>query len=183
MRASHFASAVVLIALLLWPCAAADAQVPPATDYCREMRELGSQANCESPAADAQVPPAAPIVVPITELALAPEKYIGRPIEVRDLICYYAKLDDYRCISLRARPVAVIFPVNITGPDAKAAIEQNCDQYEKATRSPRCRVTLRFTILGDDEINEDLVSGYQRRVIISPADAEAILPQPRGRRR
>lgn len=115
------------------------------------------------------------IVAPIEEIALAPRKYVGKPVEVRGLFCYYADVGDYRCNAVNQEsPMAVVFAKAITPDAARQAIEANCDTAEKAIRSQRCRVTLRFSY-DEDDVDQDLVGGSIDRIIVRPDTAEAIL--------
>jgi hypothetical protein len=167
------------------PAAADDLIGPAARDINRLLDSQQGGGSAPAPARSlldeaqgsfaAEQGPAPPKVVPLVELTLAPRKYAGQAIEVRDLICYDADVSDYRCLALRIGVPAVIFLEKITG--AVAQIEQNCDQLDMATHSPKCRVALRFTFEIDD-LTEDLISGYQRRLIFRPATAEAIVGAP-----
>lgn len=118
-------------------------------------------------------------VVPLTELGLAPKKYEGKPIEVRNLVCYYADVGDYRCVSPQFGNPVVVFTAELTGD--RERVEQNCDKAHKAFRSPRCRVNLRFSFDAEG-VEDDLISGNVIRHIIRPASAEVVAaPQPRRR--
>lgn len=113
----------------------------------------------------------APKVVALSELGLSPRKYAGKPIEVRNLVCYYADVGDYRCVSPLSAPVVVFFTKVLTG--AVKQIEQNCDEFEKAMRAAKCRVALRFTFAVED-IEDDQMSGSVQRRIFRPESAEAV---------
>jgi hypothetical protein len=68
--------------------------------------------------------------------------------------------------------MAVIFTKTITPDAARQAIETNCDTAEKAMRSPRCRVTLRFSY-NDGDVDEDVVMNINR-IIVRPDSAEVV---------
>ena len=36
-------------------------------------------------------------VVSLVDLTIGTKKYMNKPIEVKNLMCYYADVDDYRC--------------------------------------------------------------------------------------
>jgi hypothetical protein len=121
----------------------------------------------------------APKVVPLSELGLSPRKYADKPIEVRNLICYFADVDEYRCVEPRSMTPVAVFAKTLTPDAARKIVEDNCDQAEKAFKSPRCRVTLRFRFSNDD-VDTDFVGNMRERHVVK-VDAAEIVPA-QGRR-
>jgi hypothetical protein len=145
-----------------------------ATEAYQGMRAIEAALGVSGVKASRELPSGPLVVAPISEIALAPRKYFGKPIEVRGLFCYYADVEDYRCNAIiPAAPLAVIFTKAITPAAARQAIEANCDTAQKAIRSPRCRVTLRFSY-DEDDVDEDTVQNINR-VIVQPDSVEAIM--------
>lgn len=124
-------------------------------------------AQKDAPVAPAPEPPAKTFkVVDVADLYVGPNKYAGRDIEVRNLKCYFADKDDYRCIAPGAVHVA-IFSKTVEPALARQWMEDKCDQIRTAVTSSRCTFHLRFTYSADDFEN-DVVSGMQQRVVITP---------------
>ena len=123
---------------------------------------------------DTEPSPTRPVykVVDAADLGIGSRKYADRDIEVRGMRCYFADLSDYRCMS--GVNVAV-FTKKIENEAMKRRIENECDQLRTAAVSPRCRFDLRFRFNTDD-VEQDLISGYQRRTVISPDVIEVVSP-------
>ena len=134
--------------------------------------------------APAPVPPQTPTlsykVVATEDLYVAAQKYAGQNIEWRTLYCYHANTHEFRCSSLTG-PAVVVFLSGFSDPAAQKLIEDNCDALKAAITSVRCRVTLRFHFAVGD-VSEDLISGYQKRVIIVTPMAEVLFLGPARRR-
>ncbi|UPK40922.1 hypothetical protein IVB18_49240 (plasmid) [Bradyrhizobium sp. 186] len=88
--------------------------------------------------------------------------------------CYYADVEDYRCIA--SGPVFLaIFTAKVEPAPAREWIEKNCDQLKVAVVSDKCLFNPRFTYSADD-VTDDIVSGYQQRKIIRPAAGITMIP-------
>src|SRR4029077_18568858 len=70
-------------------------------------------------------------VVDPSDIFVAYSKYLGKPIEVRKVRCYYADKDDYRCIAIGDSTV-VFFAEDIEPATAREAIENDCSEIKKA---------------------------------------------------
>lgn len=122
-------------------------------------------------------------VVDPGDIFVAYGKYLGKPIEVRNVRCYYADKDDYRCIATGDNPV-VFFAEDIEPATAREAIENDCGEVKKVV-TPACKRNIRLTA---ENISDDLISGYQKRVDVRSSSLEVIEAAPvetkkRGRRR
>lgn len=115
--------------------------------------------------------------VDLADLGIGSRKYSGRNLEVRGIRCYYAEVEDYRCTGSEA---VSVFAKNVEPPEARKWLEENCDQVRVALSSPSCRVTLRFHYEAS-MTEQDIISGYQRRTVISPNTVTVILPKKRRR--
>lgn len=128
---------------------------------------------------DGQIPPLYR-VVDASDLYVGPRRYIGKNVEVRKVRCYYADVDDYRCIT--GDPL-VVFSQAVEPKSARLWIEDNCDQLRKL-QTAKCLFAIRFTFEADD-VSEDIISGYQKRMIIRPSGGITVsyaVEQPRRRR-
>jgi hypothetical protein len=104
------------------------------------------------------------------DLAVAPAKYIGKPIQIGGMQCFYANVDEYRCFA-PSIPAVTVFSETIEPADMKRMLEEKCGEFDKAT-SKACRFTIRFT---PQTHGRDVVSlGIQRTVV--GAQAVEILP-------
>jgi hypothetical protein len=108
-------------------------------------------------------------VVDAADLGIGSRKYMGKDIEVRQTRCYYADVEDYRCL---IGPLVVVFAKKIVPEEAQKRIEESCDTIKKAGQSTECVSSIRFNAT---EFVSDIVGGYQRRTIIKPD--EIILPK------
>jgi hypothetical protein len=116
-------------------------------------------------------------VVDSSDIFVAYSKYVGQPIEVRDVRCYYADKDDYRCISIGGSTVA-FFAQDIEPATAREAIENDCGEMKKVMTSA-CKRTIRLTA---ENISDDLISGYQKRVGVRSSSLEVVEAAPVTRR-
>jgi hypothetical protein len=132
-----------------------------------------------------QAPPASTTVIPqqtepspaykvvaVEELGIGTRKYMNRDLEVRRMHCYYADVEDYRCVSDSR---VAIFTKAIEPETAKKIIEERCDTIEKAI-SIGCTVSLRFKYT-DSDVNQDIMSGFQERTVISLKSVTVVLPR------
>lgn len=179
---------VMRISAAAFACLAA-AIAPAAAEDCKAIKDSAARLACfdkaagetsAPPAATAHAPaaqkaePAAPApettaktfkVVDVSDLYVGPNKYAGRDIEVRNLKCYFADKDDYRCIA--PGTYVAIFTKTVEPALARQWMEDKCDQIKTAVTSSRCTFHLRFTYTSDD-FDNDVVSGMQQRVVITP---------------
>jgi hypothetical protein len=102
---------------------------------------------------------------------------MGKDLEVHNFHCYYADVNDYRCIFPGV--LVAIFTKNIDPLNLRTKVEDDCDTFEKAFSTSKCSFTIRFSYEQDD-VHEDVVSGYQKRTVIDLADVELIQPAAEG---
>lgn len=114
-------------------------------------------------------------VVDVADLGVGSRKYVGKNIEVRNVHCYYADTNDYRCT---AGGGVAIFIKSIGSLASRNWVETNCDALKIAMTSNKCVMTLLFNYSADD-VDQDVVSGYVRRTIISPASVTILTPEDR----
>ena len=119
-------------------------------------------------------------VVDASDLYVGPRKYLGKGIEVRRVRCYYADVEDYRCLT--GGP-AVVFSQAVEPHSIKQLIEDNCDQLRKL-QTAKCLFDIRLSFEADD-VSEDIISGYQKRMVIKPASitASSVVDRKPSRRR
>jgi hypothetical protein len=107
-------------------------------------------------------------------------KYANKDIEIKVATCYYADRRDYRCITASATPFA-IFTEAILPEAQRKIVEDGCDTVEKALKSEKCLFSLRFNYRAED-VDEDILSGYQRRIVIN-LDSLELVPMANSRKR
>jgi len=118
-------------------------------------------------------------LVDAADLGVGSKKYVGKSIELRDMKCYYADVSDYRCISGRN---VVVFTAAMFPDVLRLKLEKDCGELKKMTISSVCSKSIRFRF-SEDEVDEDMISGYQRRTIIRPEAVELVAPPPQPQRR
>lgn len=116
-------------------------------------------------------------VVDADDLFVSPNKFRGKGVELRGMACFHADQSDYRCIAPRGVTL-VIFAKEVTPPEARSKLEDDCGQIKKAATA-LCRRTIRFVA---NEFDADTVSGYQNRIIFKPTSIE-VVAQARGKRK
>ena len=82
------------------------------------------------------------------DLAVETHKWDGKQIQTIAQ-CFFADTDEYRCMIVGANgyihdAVRVDFK-EITPPEMKKAVEDNCDTLDKAMQSKTCRFQIAFT--------------------------------------
>ncbi|MGO9005476.1 MAG: hypothetical protein ACLQIQ_07720 [Beijerinckiaceae bacterium] len=109
------------------------------------------------------------------DLYVAPNKFKGKPIELAGVRCFYADVNEYRCIG-RAHDAVVVFAKDVEPEEAKSDLEDRCGAI-KQIEAPACRKTIRFVV---QDFSEDILSGMAQRLIVVTRQIE-IVPRP-GRR-
>jgi hypothetical protein len=116
-------------------------------------------------------------IVDADDLYVAPKKYTGKPIEVKNMSCFYADKDEYRCIASTGLTVAV-FALTVEPPAEKSALEDSCGTIKQLDK-PSCRKTIRLVPLGYDS---DTVNGNQKRIVLFASAIEIMPPKLPARR-
>lgn len=96
------------------------------------------------------------------DLYASPGKYEGKPIQIDRVRCYHADKDEYRCVS-SGSVTLMILTIDITPSQEKTVIESECGEIKKMATSSRCLKSIKFTPLKHDE---DIISGYKKRVVV-----------------
>lgn len=96
------------------------------------------------------------------DLYASPGKYEGKPIQIDRVRCYHADKDEYRCVS-SGSVTLMILTIDISPTQEKALIENECGEIKKMATSSRCLKSIKFTPLKHDE---DIISGYKKRVVV-----------------
>ena len=115
--------------------------------------------------------------VSLVDLGVNTRRFAGKPIEIKNVWCYFSDVDDYRCAGSGA---TAVFFKKIENEEAKTYLEDKCDTVAKATSSA-CRFTLRFTFR-EDNVRHDFISGMQERTLIKPDIGTIITPAPQQNR-
>lgn len=100
-------------------------------------------------------------VVDPDDIHVAPRKFLGKPIELRNVRCFYADKDDYRCVS-SSNLTTVIFAKSVEPSDAREALEADCGAIKKLS-SPGCRKTVQIVPM---EFAEDAPNAFTKRIIV-----------------
>jgi len=148
------------------PVAGPQATPPKAAPVAEApIQQVMPQAERPATIEPAKAAPAAPrfSVVDAADLGVGTRKYMNRDIEVRNVGCYYADVDDYRCVASVGIGVA-IFAAAIQPAPAQEYVEKKCDTLSKSI-TQACRLTVRFRYSQDD-VHEDIISGFQKRTVI-----------------
>ncbi len=94
------------------------------------------------------------------DLQLGPNKFMHKPIELRNMQCFYADLNEYRCWA-RKGLMTVFAPRVATYPE-KEKFDDFCGR-KKNVDSASCRKTLHIV---PNEWREDQPSAFGKRTII-----------------
>ena len=116
-------------------------------------------------------------VVDPKDLQLGPKKFIGRPIELKNMQCYYADINEYRCWSSGSASVTIFSPKIVDGPE-NAKFDDVCGK-SKNTSGPACRRTIRLV---PKEWDEDQPSAFGKRTIIRTPQIELVAAVKRPQR-
>lgn len=117
-------------------------------------------------------------VVDPSDLYVAPTKYTGKPVQVRNVQCLHADKDEFRCIAPGAS-ILLVMAADITPSAARTALEDTCGTM-RAMPTAACRRTIRFVPLMNAG---DVVNGRNRVVIATPSAEVVAGEEPRRRRR
>ncbi|GLR89637.1 hypothetical protein GCM10007857_63510 [Bradyrhizobium iriomotense] len=113
-------------------------------------------------------------VVDPDDLHVAPGRLIGKPIEIRNVICLYAR-DGYRCIAARRRTmIAVVFAKSVDPAAERETLESNCGAIERI-ESPTCQRDIRII---PTDYCEDPLNAVAKRIVLR---AEKLEIQPTSR--
>lgn len=113
-------------------------------------------------------------IVDASDLFIGTRKYLDKSILLRKMRCYYADVDDYRCIA--SGPVFLaVFTATVEPSSARVWIEKNCDQLKVAVASDKCLFNTQF-VYGAKDVNDDIVSGFQQRKVIHPPAGVTMIP-------
>lgn len=131
-----------------------------------KTKDVVTQAPLEYKVADAE------------DLYVSPNKFKGKGVELRGMACFHADKGDYRCIA-RGGTTLAVFAKDVAPSDARAKLEDDCGQIKKASTGA-CRRNIRFVA---SEFDSDTVSGYQKRVVFTPAVIEFVTQSPSSKKR
>ena len=126
-----------------------------------------------APAEDQTADPDYKVVDP-DDLFIGTRKYLGKPILLRRMRCYYADVDDYRCTA-NGPVLLAVFTATVEPASAREWIEKNCGQLKVAITSEKCVFNTRF-VYGADDAKDDVVSGFEQRKVIRPPAGVTMIP-------
>jgi hypothetical protein len=109
------------------------------------------------------------------DLMLGPKKFIGKPIELWGMQCFYADINEYRCWSHQAT-MTVFAPTIIDYPD-KDKFDDVCGRQKNAEK-PICRRTVHIIPKSADF---DQPSAFGRRTIITTDALRFVTDQTKKR--
>ncbi|KRP88638.1 hypothetical protein AOQ73_27955 [Bradyrhizobium pachyrhizi] len=75
-------------------------------------------------------------VVDPDDVHVAPGKFIGKPIEIRNVRCFYADRDDYRCSMPSRGMVTVVFAKSIEPANERDTLENDCGAIKRLSLPP-----------------------------------------------
>lgn len=95
------------------------------------------------------------------DLQLGPRKFIGKPIELRNMQCFYADINEYRCWARGAG--MTVFATTIIDYPAKDKFDDFCGRQKNADTAA-CRKTLHIV---PEEWSQDQPSAFGKRTLIT----------------
>ncbi|PPQ13899.1 hypothetical protein CV770_39930 [Bradyrhizobium sp. AC87j1] len=108
----------------------------------------------------------------------APAKFIGKPIELRNVRCLYA-MEGYHCIAPLPSAVTVVFADSAAPAAEREALRNDCAAIQMMAKSRACRKNIR--IIPDDLTESSLPNGIGKRVVVRAEKIE-VLPASRPER-
>lgn len=111
------------------------------------------------------------------DLHVAPRKFIGKPVELRNVKCFYADKGDYRCLAPSRSMITTVFAKDVGPPGERDTIESDCGAVKKID-SPLCRRTIRLVPV---DFSEDAPNAFAKRMVIQSATIEFV-PSARAKR-
>lgn len=116
-------------------------------------------------------------VVQADDVFVTPNKYVGKLIEIPRMKCLYADKGEYRCLGSGNFTFAV-FVKALAPQSQRDAIERDCGELSQVMSSLLCLKTVRFT---PAKVVNDIVSGFQQRVVLQADAAELYDTKPAAR--
>ncbi|WP_445217587.1 hypothetical protein ACKWRH_37145 [Bradyrhizobium sp. Pa8] len=115
-------------------------------------------------------------VVDPDDLHVAPGKFIGKPIEIRNVSCFSADRGDYRCAPSSVM-ITVVFAKSIEPAAERETLENDCGDI-KRIESPACRRDIRIV---PADYAEDSPGAFAKRIVVKVKRIE-VLPASRPKR-
>lgn len=109
-----------------------------------------------------------------TDVFVAPSRYFGSPIQLKNMLCYYAKEADIRCTTPGGVHLSVF--AETTNRDIEPWLSRNCNKVARLS-SRDCAANIGF-VYREDQVRRDWVNGTEDRVVIRPGAILAARPQP-----
>ncbi len=110
------------------------------------------------------------------DLAIAPNKYVGKYVELTKAQCYYADKDEYRCLGNSSSVILMLVGAAITPAIEKQRLEDDCGEIKRMA-TPTCRRTIRIR---PENFDHDTVS-MRDRTVVSSQTFEVLMPESRRR--
>ena len=153
------------------PSSAVKAITPPAADQEEKTATTSDLIKAK--------PSDPPKRIDADDLAIAPNKYIGKNVELNKMQCFYADKDEYRCVAGGASATILLIQApDITPAVEKQKLENECGEIKKMATT-LCRRTLRFSPVG---VDNDTV-GLRSRTVVTAQSFEVVPSSPPTRRR
>jgi hypothetical protein len=111
------------------------------------------------------------------DLQVAPRRFLNQLIELRDMRCLNADVDEFRCVSANTSGL-MLLTTTITPKDVRERIEKSCATLREVM-TPQCRFTVR---LKPETLKQDMMDGMQRRTVVLTKEIEAVPPARPNRR-
>lgn len=104
-----------------------------------------------------------PKKVDADDVAIAPNKYKGKNLELSKLQCFYADKDEYRCLAPSSDVVLVVIGTAVTPDAERKKLEDDCGEIKKL-ETAACRRTIHFV---PGAVDHDTIGLRQRTIVIS----------------
>ena len=108
--------------------------------------------------------------VDVMDLFVAPGKFKGKPVELRNVQCFYADADEYRCIATNSLSPVMILAGSVGPEGAKTALEDACGTI-KAVDTPTCTRTIHFV---PTAFEEDQLNAFSKRMVLATPHIEIV---------
>jgi hypothetical protein len=163
---------------------------------CRTLTSESLRLNCyngidlDDAAADIQpgvttkqtlaTPPTEFRLVDPLDFSVAPRKFMGTGVEMRNMQCFYADKDDFRCFTTRSSEIVTVLTKTLQPDRQRAEIESDCGSVRAASNSSKCRRTIRFVPISAER---ERVGPLTERLTVMAGSISLVDPPPQPARR
>lgn len=111
-------------------------------------------------------------IVDSGDLYAAPAKFIGQPIELRNVRCLYA-MDGYHCIAPQPGMVTIVSAKSVAPAAEREALKNDCAEIQAMAHLPACRKNVRII---PADLTESSLPNYAAKRVVMTAERIEIHP-------